>query len=330
MHKKVSKILTSVASMALCASFLTACGATDNHVAFSLYWHENTATAQPGKTEKLTYDVTYEKGSGLNLNYTVNYTNGKYQTNLTSYTVEGQLTYKYETSLTIDVTYTCNGVTSSTFTDSVTSFVEFDGNMQPIKMKKETHSHSPANVQVSKVEDSYTYFHTVTEIDYEKGTATDVTSYPDYIAKYPDKESDYVVERSYKVKKDTEYTQIDNEQLLLAIRTVNPAEIGSMSLAIYSPYVDTVQKIDVSYSAQKSGKRGNLTINGIDVKDVDIPYYPLKMRIDAKNPGMIQSAEVGALTSTGNVYRNVVLKYSAPLSLNLGTLIYTLKTAEFM
>ena len=32
---------------------------------------------------------------------------------------------------------------------------------------------------------------------------------------------------------------------------------------------------------------------------------------------------------TNNVYRNVMLRLETPLSYNLGTLVYTLKTAQF-
>ena len=326
MQRKIGKFISAILAVALCGTAFASCN-QDNSVTFSPLWHEYAATAQHGKTEKLTYAVSFEQGSGLGFNYSVDYQNGAYTTTLTSYADEdGSLLYRYETQLTITVVYTCNGQSSEPFTDSVTSWVEFESaekGLNPLKMHKEVKSHSPVSTTATTLTDSYVYYETTTDIDYTNGTAIDVTV-------RPDAQENKTTTRNLTVKKQDKYTCLDNEQLLVAIRGINPENNGAPAFSVYTPYTDAAQIIKAQFSSKVSQKIANLTVNGTKVEK-EISYYPVSLSIDAKNSGMTQTLHVAAkVTSGANTYRNVVLRYEVPLSLNLGTLTYSLTEAVFM
>ncbi|MFQ7078573.1 MAG: hypothetical protein ACLRSW_11900 [Christensenellaceae bacterium] len=61
-----------------------------------------------------------------------------------------------------------------------------------------------------------------------------------------------------------------------------------------------------------------------------ITYYR-KIALAITNPGSTLTAWYAKTqpSLTNNVYRNVMLRLETPLSYNLGTLVYTLKTAQF-
>ncbi|MBR2330462.1 MAG: hypothetical protein IKA40_04370 [Clostridia bacterium] len=323
---KFRKLLSSILAVALCATVFTACD-QDNSVTFTPNWHELSASPVGDKTETLTYDVSFEKSSGLGFNYSVDYKNGVYTTTLTSsYVDENTLRYRYETSLTITAVYECNGETSQDLLDSVTSWVEFesaDKGLRPIKMHKEVKSHSPVSTTANALKDSYVYYETTTDIDYTTGNAKDVTIRPDV-------ENPQPITRDYKVKQQDKYTHLDNEQLLLAVRAIDPESNGSPVFSVYSPYTDKAQLVSARFGSKASRKVAGLTINGTAI-DKEISYYPVTMSINDKNSGMSQSLQVATKVTSGtNTYRNVVLRYEVPLSLNLGTLTYALNNAVFM
>ena len=325
MQRKTCKLLSTILAVALCSTAFTACN-QDNSVTFSPFWHERAEAPQDGTIEKLTYAVSFEKSSGLNFNYSVDYKNGVYTTTLTRFDDNGTKRYRYETSLQITVIYECDGTTSAPFTDSVTSWVEFETaetGLKPLKMHKETKSHSPVSTEVTNVEESYVYYETTTDIDYVSGTATVVTVWPDFTENETNT-------RTSTVKKEDKYTHLDNEQLLVAVRGISPENNSSPSFSVYSPYTDAAQIIQASFGSKKARKVANLTINGMKIEK-EISYYPVTLSLNAKNSGMSQTLHVAAKIPSGaNTYRNVVLSYEAPLSLNLGTLTYSLTNAVFM
>jgi hypothetical protein len=69
-------------------------------------------------------------------------------------------------------------------------------------------------------------------------------------------------------------------------------------------------------------------------KDRTIAYYPTTIAKSGSNPGSTQTAwyaqNTRADTEEENRYRNVMLKLEAPISYNLGTLVYTLEKATFI
>ena len=124
------------------------------------------------------------------------------------------------------------------------------------------------------------------------------------------------------------YTYLDNEQLLFALRGLDPSSTSAPKFLVYNAFADVVQTIKVSFSSE-TGEDFEIVKNGTTVKDT-IPYYSADVSIDSKNPGATQTAWLAkAIDPSVNTYRNVVLRLEAPLSYNLGTLVYKLKSANF-
>lgn len=331
-RKNTKKIVSLLLLATIGTTVLVGCN-SDKKIAFSPLWQENASIAsKPNAVERLTYKVSFEKSTGMNFNYSVDYPNaGTYTAELASYADEnGSVYYKYTTQLDISVVYECNGEKSELFNDIVLSEVTFktaNEGLQPLKSRKEIKSHSPVSNAAATVEDSYVYYETTTEIDYTTGKAKTVTSMPEGVA---EGETIPATTNEYSVKKNESYTNIDNEQLFVALRGIDPTTVvGAPTLAVYSPYVDRAQLV-TAQSGSKTTEKRNFTLNGAEL-DKEISYYPVTIALNDKNPGMSQTLEIAATTSsTKNEYRNVVLRYQVPLSLNLGVLTYELTSATFM
>ena len=84
----------------------------------------------------------------------------------------------------------------------------------------------------------------------------------------------------------------------------------------------------MSFSAEK-GDDFTFQQNGTETSTA-IQFYPVSIALDEKNSGQTQTAWVAKTTNpSNNRYRNVVLRLEAPLSYGMGSLIYTLKSANF-
>ena len=120
---------------------------------------------------------------------------------------------------------------------------------------------------------------------------------------------------------------LDNEQLIFALRAM-AAKTSSAKLQVYSPFAEAVQKVGITFNAEESAEFTFLK-NGTEETKA-LTYRPASIVLDEKNPGATQTAWVAKTTdSTKNEYRNVVLKLETPLSYGLGSLIYTLKSANW-
>lgn len=322
---KHGKKLLSAIALALCTTTLTACAGVNSKVTFKEFWLEDVGIAPNASTatvlEELVYDVSFEKDSGLDENYTVDYKNGVYTTKLTL----NQGVYRYETSLSIDVTYTVGGNKSEPMKDSVVSWVEFKKNakLQPIKSHKEIVCRSPANGGGSKIEDCYaTYNYTVDTTYNENGLGgKSVIVNNDPKANNDPQEQTFTIE--------DKYTCLDNEQLLFALRGLSQST-STASLSVYAPFSGVVQTINVGYSSLEKGTEFSFEKNGVSIKQV-INYYPVSVKINAQLPGATQTVWIAETTDAhSNTFRNVILQWETPLSYNLGSLIYKLKSASFI
>lgn len=325
MRNSFRKIIPAILAVTFSVAALSGCN-QNNTVTFSPNWHEKNI-AHFDETETLVYDVTFEKSSGLGFNYSVNYSEGEYTATLQSVSDgNNAIRYTYTTRLTINVVYECNGETSETFIDTVESTVTFEeakNNLRPLTMHKEVNSHSPASAKATKVEDCYVYYHSTTDIDYTAGTAKDVTVRPDWT-------ENNTSTREYTVKTESAYTQIDNEQLFIALRGINASSSSSPSFSVYSPFVDKAQIVNAQFGSLKTEKF-SFAIGEGDKQSREISYYPVTVSLTGKNPGSAQTLYIAEKTSaSSNTFRNVVLRYEVPVSLNLGTLTYTLRAADFM
>ena len=315
------KFILLSTSFLLAASTLTACSGINKKVTFNDYWKADSITKQENLTEELEYAVEFEKSNGLS-NYEANYLNGTYKTKLFTETYENRIIYVYETKLDIDVTYQYNGETSDPLHDSVTSVVRFEqssDSLRPIKAEKTVVSHSPANSDVSSLEECYYLYEYTSTIDYVAKTSV-------IVHKAKEGEEERKIESD--VSWNSDYTPLDNDQLLFAARGLTQSRNSSVTFSLYSPFVKKAQKVKMTFAAEE-GSDFTFVQNGTELKTA-IQYYPLSIVLNEANPGQTQTAWVAKTTDpSNNKYRNVVLRHSVPLAYGIGTLTYQLTSATF-
>ena len=314
---KHGKKLFSTLALALCATTFISCGGANEKVTFKEYWFEDANVTPATVMETLSYDVEFKKSSGLSTNgYIVDYKNGEYTTKLT---LTGDV-YRYETSLTIDAVFTVGNQTVEK-SDSILSWVEFKktAKLQPIASHKEIVNHSPSNggttIETCFIPCDYTV-DTTYNSDGLGGKTVIVNN-----------KNEAKQEKTFNV--EDKYTYLDNEQLLFAIRGLSQST-ATATLSVYAPFSSVVQNISLQYSALKKGTEFTFQKGEEKIKKV-INYYPVSVKINAQLPGATQTvwiAETG--NASANTFRNVILQWETPLSYNLGSLIYKLKSANFI
>ena len=299
MQKKTRKTIFAVLATALCASMFTACGGSHT-VAFNAFWHKNVNVPNLG-TEKLSYNVTFEEDSGLGFGYSVKNATGTYTTLLTAYdNDEGKLTYRYETQLNINIVYEF-GDQQAAFDDSVSSVVVFESateSLKPISSEKKIVSHSPANTTATKLEDCYNKYEVEVKSDYKTKKSVVKTILND--------KTDATSTTTATIQSEENYTQVDNEQLFLALRGLNPSAAGSSTLLVYAPFSGAAQQVGVSFSSEKS-KNFTFVMNSAEQTN-EITYYPVTLSLNEKYSGAAQSLQIAkAVDPLNNTYRNVIL-----------------------
>ena len=316
---KKRKIYTSIACALLCASTLTACGNIDYTVSLNDYWYKHSATTPETVEETLVYKVTFEASSSLaKQDWSVSYNEGTYVTHLTK---DGE-TYVYETELAISGTFTYGLENAHDFNDSVKTKVVFnDKSKAPVYSWKEIVSTSPVNTPTAEVYFAETHqsVETFYETDLSKGTCvtTDLIKNTSNTATF---------------EIDNKYTYLDNEQLLFALRGLN--QKTSPSFYVYAPFSRKVQTVKATFDTLKTGDtfsfetiddgKGNDTLRAI-------PFYPITLGLDEKNSGAAQTIWLSQLSDpSNNEYRNVILWMRVTLAYNVGTLNYSLQSANFI
>ena len=313
---KTKKIISACA-LVLTAALLCGC-ASKTKVQLDNYWSESIASETVSET--LVYDVTFQANE-TNYGFELSYENGQYQTELTSGADEtGRKIYTYKTSLTIDVIYTFDGVSTQGLTDTVTSEVTFltaDNGLFPISSRKTVKSHSPIGSAPETLEDCYTLYEYTSDIDYTETSGVSTLTMGEQMLK-----------QSFEIDEDG-YRYLDNEQLLLSLRAIS-ANTSSARIRAYSPFASSVQTVAISFSSAASGEF-TFTKNGSEEKVTEtISYRPVQMKLDENNSGTTQTAWIASTTdSYNNKYRNVMLKLETPIAYNLGTLVYTLSSVSF-
>ena len=308
------KTLLSLTALLVCATTLSACANANNKITFKSYWLENVGYTPNVVSETLVYDVEFEKGEGLSTNgYTVDYTNGTFETKLSL--EEGY--YLYETFLTIDVTY-LYGSNTLTATDTTTSWVKFENTalMQPIASHKEIKNHVLNGDGTELALYDYT-IDTEYAADHKSGKTTIVNN-----------GNTTRTEKSFTF--EDKYTCLDNEQLLFSLRGISQSTTTSGSFYVYAPFSSKVQTINVNFSSKVAGEEFKFDKNGTPFEGV-VSYYPVSVVINAQSSGATQTAWIATTNdASSNTYRNVILQLKTPLSYNVGTLVYKLKSASFI
>ena len=314
------KSFVAIGAVALGLCLFSAC--TDiPKVTFNPYWYQDVDIVPENTLEELEYAVGFEAGTGL-YNYSMHYSDGVYKTKLVTKAVDGKKVYEYTTELSINVTYQYESTVSDKLADYVKTSVVFEretNNLYPISSHKELLSHSPINGDVNADFNfaDWKYHYTV-DVDYSKNEAVVVSS--------PNTENARTQTHSFEI--DDEYTYLDNEQLLFALRGVNPSTTTAPKFSVYAPFTKAVQNVSATF-ASKAAESFSFTKNGEEFSG-NVSYFPVSLVLNQKDEGATQTLWIAAADNVkDNKFRNVILRYEAPVSYNLGTLIYTLKSANF-
>lgn len=309
------KSLISLTAFLVCASVLTACTETNKKVSFTEYWYKDSGVTT-ASAETLEYAVSFKKGNGITDGYSADYTSGVYTTSL-SVTDDGN--YLYETSLSIDVTFTYGRAQTETFTDTVKTSAVFkkDKKLTPISSKREIVGHSPTNAPTA-LASCYSVVNYTVETKYAGGGGKTTII---------NNETKTKITPSFTYEND-DYTKLDNEQLLLALRGISQSATTS-SFYVYAPFTGVPQLVDAAFQAKKKGTEFSYTKDGAAFSGV-IDYYPVTLSINDKNSGAAQTLWIAETNNPmSNDHRNVILRMEVPVSYSLGTLVYELKTANF-
>ena len=324
------KTICAAFALACCLPF-AACSQTQP-TSFNAKWRKITldpseTVSFPG-TETAVYDVTFE--SGGNSAFSVSYPEGgTYTTSLSA--KDGK--YLYETRLDIKVRYTCAGETSDLFEDFVQSSVTFESTqkgLRPVRSEKISAAHVPASAAPSSLNGEnacYSAYFTRITTDYSQNTCTTEYFTDETFERAHD--SYKTQERSF--EPDNKYSLIDNEELLLAVRGIEGT--AANVVYVYNTAAGKLQKVQISQSSKESTDF-DFTIVGRESEGTahtGVSYVPFSVAISDTNPGATQKVWVAQTTDTANnEYRNVILKMETPVSFNLGTLVYKLRSVDFL
>ena len=326
---KKSRARAAIALGIASVSLFAACSVSQP-TQFSPRWlkvvNEITDGANLGGKETTEYTVSFEKGA--NTSYSVDYSNGKFRTEL--YADENK-NYVYETSLTIDVSYSF-GNDSIAFAgengDVVKSkavFKNTKNGLAPVSSSKTVIAHVPASASSVSLEGCYHAFYYTISTDYSSNSCT-VTYYKDKAALDAGQAQS---ERKNTFEHDGKHSLIDNEELLPALRAINE----STTFSVYNTAAGKMQNVSVSKSS-KEKTAFKFKIEGADEEAADhtLDYATYSVKIDDVNPGATQEVQIAATADDlqNNEYRNVILKMKTPLSFNLGTLVYSLSSVNFL
>ena len=318
------KFLTTAVTAILAATTLGACG-TNYKVSFMDFWKKSVADSVINTvTEVSEYNVSFQNGT--NTTYSVAYQNGTYKTTFVSETVDQKIIYHYTTEFSIEVQYTVNGQSSAWLQDSVTSTVSFQSSnnaLKPILSEKHGVNHSPINIAPSSLETAYTKFDKTIKTVYDEKCENATTTVTDNLLTKDNVQTD-----TFEISHGT-YNYLDNEQLAFALRCIDTGATTSTKFSVYDPFDRDKQKINVNFNKETTAEF-NFAIGG-ETATRSLAYYPVSVQLSASiNKGLPQTYWIAKTTDwQNNVYRNALLRYELPLSYNLGTLVFDLKSTSF-
>ena len=328
--RSMKKKFLSMGAIALGAMLLTSCVTTNNRVSFNENWHlDTTASSAANLEEVLKYEVAFEKGSNAENEYrAILYGTGEYVTTLkTEYSEEKEaFLYRYTTELKIPVTFECKtSEEMKTYQDVVTSnvlFMNAQSGLKPISSTKTYDMHSPTTMSdsPSKLTDCYTHYNYTVQTDYNDDL-TGKSALIDHT------KNDEKRETNFKSAND-DYTTLDNEQLLLAVRGIET--LGMQKFSVYTSSWKKSLLVGLSASTSTSDEF-ELKLGDSAPAKKTIAYTPVTMKFDVQDSGSEQTLWIANRTDVlNNTYRNVILYMQMPLYYSYGSLNYTLKEAKFM
>ncbi len=325
--------------LALLAPLTLLCACSDViPLSMSANWYaDSTTDLVAGATETLVYDVTYEKPATNVNNFGIEYDKGTYTTEFTTTSEPYALSdgskvivYCYKTTLNIPVRYTFGEEKSETFNDVVTTETYFHG-----KAGEGKTYHSFAPVYSKMTMDSTLIKSTSPEaLDqvYAKANLTRETWYDTAMTKATVKRTTVQDGTPSETQVEVEFdedlgTYFDNDQLLFALRGVDVS--AALTFSSIDPQADAVSTVKVAAGEAVEYDLNNVTIGGNAVTQ-KVSAYKTSVVYDKTMAGTNRTLYYAAKTSgSSNVYRNVLLKMETPIMYNMGTLHYTLTSANF-
>lgn len=307
---------------------LCACGGTAT-VAINANWYKSGEGDNiGGKSEKLEYEVTFEKAGE---NMPLSYDKGTYVTELTAESIKlsddtSVTGYHLSSKLDISGTYTVNGY-SENFTDKVESHVYFkaiSSRLQPVSSTKYVKCSAPLANPKTLQEAYKLYEYTYATVYNESFNKAEIT----YTQTQPQTDTPEVKE-TVSFKNNSVF--FDNEQLLFVLRGLSMD--SAVSLKTINPLDFSVTKVEIS----EKPKLTTLTdytfeMDGAAVTD-SISAYEVSLTYKSSFPGREQKLLYAANTATAdtkqNTYRNMLLEMSVPVLQGYGTLNYKLVKATF-
>ena len=325
----MTKKFLAVFSLAMSAAMLASCSGISKKVKFSENWYKDvTSSIVAGVSEKLVYSVSCKHNEEITETQyrSMRYGKGSYETELKTETLDGEIVYHYTTKLEMPISYKCyTDGKSEDFTDVVTSEVWFKSAtsaLEPIKSVKSVVSHSPTmDGEFTSLDVCYNYYNYTVETTYTDGKSgkcvvTDLTA-----------TENNVKEVSFSEYND-DYTTVDNEQLLLAVRAME--SLSACTLNVFNSSWGTSLPVSVSIGTADS-QAFDLTIDGTAYEQKSIRYVPVTIKLDTTNPGSQQDIWVAEkANSTNNANRNVILKIETEIFYSVGTMTYELISADFI
>lgn len=304
---------------------MTGCGGAIP-LSFATNWYANTALgADIGDTlEQLEYKVEFSAPSSANP-FTVTYQTGTYVTTLKSEVRAlseelNEMVYVYTTQFNISGQYSLDGKKGAEFTDSVTSEIVFRNTakrLAPVSSKKTVVSTAPTSLAPVSIETAYATYRYTYETQYDLDLTKVTTTYT------PEKGEKRVSE----VALGSDGTYLDNEQILFALRGINLSTVASFrTLNTVAGGVQTVSTLEPTTTEYELT---GASIDGVP-QTGKISAIKAKLAYQTTYSGPTRTLWYAKMTSSSaNVYRNVLLRMEDPLLYGLGTLNYTLSSAQF-
>ncbi len=336
------------------------CGNTGkaNEAAFSSNWYADTnfKYIQPTFTEgndafkgaeEIVYTVKHDKETAGNTTYSVDYSDGTYTTKFygttfkkdlineefkASYPDEAITVYCYETELDVpSVTFTVGDKTSEPFHNSIKTvsyFTDVNEHLRPLYSKQIVNGASPAEYQVSSLEEAYVTVNQTVETSYNyEGTAakTVITG---------DGAKEFVTDGLG----DTDNSLVDVNGLNIAVRAMQLSEGLSQVISVYSPsgklqdYTFTgsstalSEKDRTAYEEILGNEAVGLYVKG-EGKSLHTVCVTAKLNSANDMNGVSQQYWFAAIDNArNNTGRTTMVKMSVPIPFSLGTLNYSLDT----
>ncbi|MDE6441162.1 MAG: hypothetical protein K2L12_00225 [Clostridia bacterium] len=297
--------------------------------------------------EVIEYKVEHVDATAVNGTYSAEYKDGKYKTEFYAMKydwnnnpvypqnkTETLYCYKTEFSISVQFKLKRTGETTELFNDSMTSVSYFRAagkNLQPVYSRQEIVSASPANYQVSSLDQTYKKVNVNYDnyYSYDCGEVTTVTQ---------ENGGEKVTGKPYSFNQ-VKNSLFDNSSLYIAIRSMKlttstsarfdlySAAQGGVSSYTVSGQDTSMNEIELKGISDEMAKNGLFTpaegVNTVPAIAVNVNYAGGSLY------GTTQTIWYAAVQNdNNNTARATMLKMTIPLSYNLGALNFTLKTIE--